>query len=207
MSTLQAGAQCAIMGKELKQGEAFWGMDLPEHLKKDYEGKEGCRLIEQEEMLKTIDFHPPFLRVEKMMISDTAHHSVANSKSLGMGHITTKDTHGHYNDTIYLAMCGWLMASSASVHLAFLFPTTAPQVVEANKVRPILKGNAKNIVWKPSVKGTPFFVETTVLKKKMQLLVVMTKITFGNILYGTIEELKLVLTDKKSIWAAKEVPG
>jgi len=45
-----------------------------------------------------------------------------------------------------------------------------------------------------------------VLKKKLQLVIVITKITFGNILYGTIEELKLILTDKKSIWAAKEVP-
>jgi len=140
MSILQGLEKNQAMEKIIKQREKFWGMDLPEHLAKYREGQEGDRMIEQEEMLKTIDFHPPFLRVEKMMIFDTPHHSFCHSKSLGMGRITTKDTYGHYNDTIYLAMCGWLMASSASIHLAFLFPTTAPQVIEANKVRPILEG-------------------------------------------------------------------
>src|SRR3989339_2170756 len=190
----------------IQQLEDFFSIKLPEHLANEYEKRQIYLNVNQQQMMQTIDFTPPFLRIDKMAIFDTIKDSWLQSKSLGMGVITTKDTSGHYNDTIFLAMCGWLMASSASVHLGFLFPLKTPQVIEANKVRPILKGSNSSIVWKPSAKGTPFWVETVVLKKKLQLVAVVTRITFGNILYGTIEELKLILTDKKSIWSAKEIP-
>ena len=125
-----------------------------------------------------------------------------------MGFVSTKDTAGHYNETLFLAMCGYLMASSASVHLAMLFPSTAPQVIEANGVKPLTFSDAKeNQLWKPSKQGTPFFVESRILKKKMQLVVMETKVSFGTIMFGTINELKLVLTPKESIRSTKEIPS
>lgn len=188
----------------INQIEEFVGLSLPQHIKNECKDKQVAKKFSQQQMMEIIDFAPPFLRTDKMILFDGKKNSYCHSSSLGSGMITLRDTAGHYNDTIYLAMCGWLMASTASVHLAILFPTTAPQVIKADGVKPLL-GFENDGIWKPSVKGAPFWVESEIIRKKMQLVVVKTKITFGNILYGTIEELRLVLTKKNSIWSAKEV--
>lgn len=107
--------------------------------------------LDQEEIMKQIDFTPPFLRIDKMIIFDVNKNSILDSTSLAMGKITLQDTVGHYNDTIFLAMCGLLMSSSAPIHLAVLFPSTAPEVVEANGVKAEEKG-----IWKPADEGTIF---------------------------------------------------
>lgn len=62
-------------------------------------------------------------------------------------------------------------------------------------------------MWKPAPSGTAFFVDSVILKKKLQLVIMKTTIAFDNIIYGVIEELKLMLTPKESIWSAKPVPS
>ena len=158
---------------------------------------------DQKDIIKQIDFHPPFLRTEKIAIFKN-NSGIVNYRSLGMGTIFPKDTNGHYNSTIYLAMCGWLMASTSSVHLAYNYPNTAPQVVEADKVKPLKSLEGENIL-KPRLIGTTFWVETVIRKTKMKFVLATARIGFGNILYGTIEDLKFIITPKESIWAAKEV--
>jgi len=186
--------------------ENFFGFPLPDHLKETCQDNYLTEKFDQKQIMKVIDFVPPFLKIQKMVVLSTDRQNILQAKSLGIGVVTPKDTTGHYNQTIYLAMCGWLMASSASVFLAILFPTTAPQVVEANGVKPFpLSGEMKGL-WKPASPGTTFFVESTIIKKKLQLIVMKTTITFDNIHFGVIEELKLVLTPKDSIWSAKPFP-
>lgn len=186
--------------------ENFFGFTLPDHLKETCKDNYVSEKFDQKQILKVIDFVPPFLKIQKMVVLSTDRRDILQAKSLGIGVVTPKDTTGHYNQTIYLAMCGWLMASSASVFLAILFPTTAPQVVEANGVKPLpLSGEMKGL-WKPASPGTTFFVESTIIKKKLQLVIMKTTITFDNIHFGIIEELKLVLTPKDSIWSARPFP-
>jgi len=184
--------------------EEFLNTSLPDHIVENYKRKHIFDKVNQRQMMKCIDFEPPFLIINKMIVFGGEPGSVVQSKSLAVGVITPENTVGHYNNTIFLAMCGWLMASSASVHLAVLFPETAPQVIEANGVKPLLTGG--DVLWKPSAKGTPFFAETTILKKKLQLVIAETKISFSDIQFGMIKELKLILTQKESIWEAKELP-
>ncbi len=186
--------------------ENFFGFALPDHLREACKDNYVFEKFDQKKIMEVIDFVPPFLKLKKMVVLSTDRQDILQAKSLGIGVITPKDTAGHYNETIYLAMCGWLMASAASVFLAILFPTTAPQVVEANGVKPLpLSGEMKGL-WKPASSGTTFFVESTIIKKRFQLVIMKTVITFDNIHFGIIEELKLVLTPKNSIWSARPFP-
>lgn len=185
--------------------EEFFGIPIPVDIKKKNTFEKIYRKLNQKQIMELIDFTPPFLRIDKMIISDVSKDSVLGSTSLGMGVITPQDTTGHYNESIFLAMCGWLMASSASIHIAALFPTKAPQVIEASGVKPLITPENSGI-WKPSTNGTTFFVETTIVKKKLQLVVVRTTITFGKILFGTIELLKLILTEKSTLQLIREIP-
>lgn len=190
----------------LRHIENFFGFTLPEHIKETCKDNYVFERFDQKQIMGVIDFAPPFLKIQKIIVLSTDRRSILQTKSLSMGMVTPKDTTGHYNETIFLAMCGWLMASAASVFLAMLFPTTAPQVIEANGVKPLpLLEEAKGL-WKPAPSGTTFFVESTVIKKRLQLVVMKTTISFDNVLYGVIEELKLVLTSKGSIWSARPFP-
>lgn len=191
----------------LRQIEIFFGLDLPDHIKESCKDNYVFERFDQKQIMGVIDFAPPFLKIQKIAVLSIDRRSILQTKSLGMGIVTPQDTAGHYNETIFLAMCGWLMASAASVFLAILFPTTAPQVIEANGVRPFpLLEEAKEL-WKPASSGTTFFVESTIIKKRLQLIIMKTTISFDNILYGVIEELRLVLTPKGSIWSARPLPS
>lgn len=186
--------------------EKFFGFALPEHIKVTCKNNYVFERFDQKQIMGVIDFAPPFLKIQKMAVLSRDRRSILQTKSLGFGIVTPQDTAGHYNETIFLAMCGRLMASAASVFLAILFPTTAPQVVEANGVRPLpLLEEAKGL-WKPAPSGTTFFVESTIIKKKLQVVIMRTTISFDDILYGVIEELTLALTPKGSIWSARPFP-
>ncbi len=94
------------------------------------------------------------------------------------------------------------MGSVTSIYLAILFPSTAPQVIEVDSIRP----SKDKTLWKPSTMGSRFFIETHILKKKMQMIIVNVRITFGEIFMGEVERLKLFLAPKDSIWRTKELP-
>ncbi|MBI1976919.1 MAG: response regulator [Candidatus Omnitrophica bacterium] len=197
----------ALVEISVRETEQYLDLPLPEPIRENLKNDYLLEKMDQRQIMEAIDFTPPFLKVEKILLLGRDHRDLPNVKGLAMGFVSTKDTAGHYNETLFLAMCGYLMASSASVHLAILFPSTAPQVIEANGVKPLVFSDAKeNQLWKPSQTGTPFFVESRILKKKMQLVVMETKVSFGRVMFGIIQELKLVLTPKESIWSAKEIP-
>lgn len=179
----------------------FLGIPLTHHLKERYQDNYILAKFEQQQISEIIDFSPPFLKIDKVAVLGFNRSDFLQTKALGTGLITPKDTAGHYNDTIFLAFCGRLMASLASIHLAILFPETAPQVIEANGVR-----SEDRRVWKPSPQGTRFLVETNIVKRKLQLIVTSVKLSFDGIPYGVVDELKLFLTPKESIWEAKELP-
>lgn len=190
----------------LNETQIFLGTKLPNHIRNMLGEEKILKKIMQKEIMKTIDFTPPFLRIEKIIVFGDEN-NIIGSHSIGMGMLTQKDTAGHYNKTIYLAMCGWLMASAASVHISILYPETAPQVVKADGVMPLQLPTDKKGLWQPSSDGTVFFVETKVKNKKLQLVIAETKISFANVLYGTIRDLKLMLTPKQSILTAKTLPS
>ncbi len=184
----------------VEQIEDFFGLTMPRHIKKNYEGKQIYKKLNHKQIMEVIDFASPFLRIEKMIVFDDNKDSMLQNSGLGMGIVTSKDTSGHYNETLFLAMCGWLMSVAVSVHLAVLFPSTAPEVIEANVIRPVEKG-----LWKPGKKGTIFWVETSVIKKEPGLITVGTRISFDELLYGIVEESKSVLIQKELIWQKRRL--
>lgn len=186
----------------LQDAEDFFGYPLPQVIKENCRGYSVFEMFDQKQIMQVIDFEPPFLMIDKMAILGSDRQDILNIKSVGMGILTTDDTKGHYNDTIFLAKCGQLMGESASVYLAMLFAPIAPQVVEVDSIRP----SDDKTLWKPSAKGSQFFIETQIIKKKLHVVIVNVKITFGEIFMGEVEKLKLVLTPKESIWGAKELP-
>lgn len=187
--------------------ENFLGMPLPQHVKDGLKSTSILAELDQQQIMKIIDFAPPFLKIQKMVITTSREsRTILQTKSLGIGLLTQVDTAGHYNETIFLALCGQLMASAASIHLAALFPESAPQVIEANGVKPIIVSQKDIRVLKPAKEGTPFFVESNLVRKKMQLVVTTSKISFCDVQYGIIEELKLILTPKSSMHSAVEIP-
>ncbi|MDP3042319.1 MAG: PilZ domain-containing protein [Candidatus Omnitrophota bacterium] len=171
--------------------ERFFGVTSPEHIKKSYVNQQISKRLNQQEIMKIVDFTPPFLKIDKIMIFNADKNQIDQTFSLGMGIVTSGDTSGHYNETIFLAMCGWLMASAVSIHLAVLFPSTAPEVIEAKGIKPIEKE-----MWKPPANGAIFWVETRVIKKTGQLVMLKTKISFDEIPYGVAEESKAILLQK-----------
>ncbi|MEW6170891.1 MAG: hypothetical protein AB1472_04980, partial [Candidatus Omnitrophota bacterium] len=175
-----------------KEVEEFFGVTLPEHIKKNYENQQISKRLNQQEIMKIIDFTPPFLKINKIIIFNVDKNQINQTFGLGMGVITSKDTSGHYNETIFLALCGWLMASAVSIHLAVLFPSAAPEVIEAKGVRPIEKD-----IWKPPAKGTIFWVETHVIEKRGQSVMMKTRISFDKIPYGVADESKSILIHKQ----------
>lgn len=187
--------------------ESFFGVPLPEHVKNNCMDDWISKKLNQEEIMEFVDFEPPFLKIDKFILLDTEKNgSTTQDKGLSTGIVTLKDTKGHYNDTMFLALCGWLMASTASVHLAVLAPKTVPQVIEANGVRPLLSLNHKKHVWKPAPEGTRFFIETHILKQKLKLAIVTTTVTFSNVLFGVVDELKLIIDSRESIFNAIPFP-
>ncbi len=186
-----------------KQIEDYFGAPIPAYIKEKFRENYIFEKFDQKQIMKVIEFKPPFLKIEKMVVLGFDKQDFLTTRGVGTGILTLNDTKGHYNDTIFLAQCGWLMGSAASIYLAILYPSTAPQVVEVDCIRP----SKNRILWKPSPDGSRFFVETRVLKKKLQVVIVNVRITFGDILMGEVERLKLVLTPKDSIWGAKELGG
>jgi len=184
----------------IEESEDFFAGALPEEIKQSYISKRIYKKLNKQDIAKIIDFTAPFLKINRMVIFNADKDSMLQSSSLAVGTITPKDMAGHYNDTIFLAKCGWLMSSAASVHLAALFPGTAPDVIEAKGVKPIEKE-----VWKPADNGSTFWLEISIIKKKFSVVIVKAKIYFGNMPYGMVEELKLLLIPRQLIWQAPEL--
>lgn len=186
----------------LRHVEDFFSLKIPCCFTEDIQGREFFGQLTQKQIMSIIDFSPPFLKIDKMAVFKKNGEDIISSFSLSTGKVSRDDTAGHYNDTIFLAMCGWIMGSSASVHIAALFPDTSPQVVEVDCIRP----TKNRELWIPSERGSSFFVSAEVIKKRMQVILVNVKIFFGDIFMGEVERLKLILTPKDSIWDAKNLP-
>lgn len=194
------------MEPSLKQAQAFLGCKLPEELSKKHSSSKIYKMLDQKEIQKYIDFNPPFLKADKIIVFYDENGSLEESSSIAVGKITLKQTEGHYNSTIYLALGGFLMASLASVHIGILFPDTAPQAFEGNKVC-LMPGEILNKgILKPSKSGTTFYVHTTLIKKKLKLQIADVSMYVGRIPYGMVESLKVILTEKNSIYSAIEIP-
>ncbi len=184
------------------EAEKFLGIRLPDNLREKYQCEIVSRALNQKEMMAAVDLKPPFLRTEKMVIFGN---KFEESKSIGIGRIYLEDTDGHYNKTIYLALAGRLMPSTALIHLGAFFPNTNPQAFEGKSIR--MDSEAyNNGLLQPGKNGSTFYVETIVRKKKINLVIVDTYIMFGSAKFGLIEELKFILTKKDSILSAVEVP-
>ncbi len=187
--------------------EVFFGVPLPDYIKDEIRGRHILAELNQSQIMKILSLSPPFLKIQKIIVTSDDSQGILQSKSLGMGMITQADTKGHYNELISLALCGQLMASTAAIHLAALFPKSAPQAIEVNGIKPHLSALKEGGLWKPSMQGTTFFAEASIVKKKMQLVWITTKISFGKIPYGIIEELKFVLIPEKALNSAAEIPS
>ena len=83
------------------------------------------------------------------------------------------------------------MASAVSVHLAALFPGTAPEVVEAENITPVEKS-----IWKPVKGGSYFWVETVILEECLEKVIVRTRLFFGGGFYGVVEKARVVFRKK-----------
>lgn len=184
----------------IEQTEEFFNRALPDYVKKNWVDKQIYKRLNQQDIMDAVDFTPPFLKIGKAVIFDVSKDSILQSTSLAMGTILPKDVMGHYNNTVFLAMCGLLMSSAASVHLAVLFPASAPEVIQAKGVRPI-----ERKIWKPDDRGSTFWLETSIIKKKLHVVVMKTKISFDPMPYGMVDELKLFLIPRQLIWQAPQL--
>lgn len=187
----------------LRYLEVFLGVPLPNHVREHF--KDPCLFVElnQQQIMEVIGLTPPFLKIQKLIIAGTDRQDLLQSRSLGMGVVSQTDTEGHYNRLISLALCGQLMASTAAIHLAALFPNTAPQALEVNGITPL--GPSGKKLWKPSVQGTHFFAEASFIRKKMHVVYMTSKISFGNLEYGMIKELKFALLPEEILSSAIEI--
>jgi hypothetical protein len=185
--------------------EAFFDLRLPDHVRQSFQGQRIFTELNQQQIMETIGLSPPFLKIQKIIIAGSDSANILRSRSLGMGIVTQADTEGHYNKLLSLALCGQLMASTAAIHLAALFPTSAPQAIEVNGIQPL--GPSAKDLWKPSVQGTPFFAEASIIRKKMQLVSMTSTISFGAVQYGMIDTIKFVLLRGTSLSTALEIPA
>ncbi len=184
--------------------ESFIGCRLPEMIKSRYINDWVHKTYNQEEICQVIDFKPPFLKIDKVITFDSYEKgNFVTKKSLSVGRLYIEDVDGHFNNTIFLAKCGQLMGQAASILIGALNPGTAPQVVEVDRIQPIL---SDEYLWQPRKEGSIFFVESEVRRRRLHISIVNVLVSFGDILMGKVEGLKLILTPKESIWTAKELP-
>jgi len=200
---LRSNSKAGNLSQEvLSEIQNFLGLPLPVHIQEGLTGHSIIKKADQNMIMDTIDFTPPFLRTEKIMIFGNKDDFI-NSRSLGIGRLTLQDTEGHYNNSVFLAFCGRLMGQSASSHLALLYPNTSPQVVKVDHIEPI---TSTDTIWKPNKNGSMFFVETDLLKKRLQVTKVNSRISFGGLVFGIADDATIVLSPKDSINSAKELP-
>ncbi len=162
----------------------------------------GFDKYDMDQIQKIIPFKPPFLRIEKIATFNFGNNDKKYTESVGMGIVTKEDTKGHYNDSIYLAMCGKLMGQTASIHSAILFRDYLPQVVEVNMIKPARDSK----LWKPIEDGNYFFINSKIIRKKLNVVIVNVKIFFGDIFVGEVEGLKIALLSKHILDDLKELP-
>ena len=186
------------MNNNINKIEEALGCKIPVELAGKYSDKGIFVHLSGSEIEKTVDFYKPFLRTEQMVIFGD---DIVGSSSIGVGNVFPEDMEGHFNKTIYLAFAGRLMPSTATIHIAYFFPKTAPQAVEGKSIR-MDKDAFNGGLIQPKKGGSKFYVETIVTKKKMNLVLVETHIMFGQAKFGLIENLKFILTDKDSIYQA-----
>lgn len=184
--------------------QGFLNVKLPGHISEEIKTRSIFRQVDQKQIMEAIDFRPPFLRIEKMVILGTDDNSVLKSKAISIGTMTQEDTEGHYNNTVFLAYCGRLMGQAASAHIGLLFPNTAPQVVKVDRIRPIKSQDTS--IWKPNREGSIFLIESVIIKSKLQVSVVDSRFSFGDLVFGIANNATIVATPKESIYKAKELP-
>ena len=182
----------------LLQAEEFLGTRLPAFIRERNADRQDFHSLDEAAMMKLVAFEPPFLKTEKMVIFGD---ELIGSTSIGIGKVYPEDTKGHYNSTIYLALAGRLMPSTATIHLAYFFPETSPQAIEGKSIR-IDREATNGGLLEPDREGTTFYVETRVHKKKVNLIECDTLIMFGEARFGLIEKLRFMLTKKDSIFNA-----
>jgi hypothetical protein len=175
---------------------------LPSELVEKYKDYSSYVHLSRSQIEKLVEFHNPFLRTDNMVIFGD---EIVGSASIGVGTAYPEDMEGHFNKTVYLAFAGRLMPSTSTIHLAYFFPKTAPQAVQGESIR-MAKDAFNNGLIQVKKEGTVFYVETVVKKKKMNLVLVETNISFGQAKFGLIENLRFVLTDKESIYQAIVAP-
>ena len=186
----------------LEDIDFFLGCKLPKVLEEKYKDSTVIAKLNISDIEHIVEFHRPFLKTDKLIIFGD---NFGNSSSIGIGYVYPEDVSGHYNNTIYLALAGKLMPSTATIHLAYFFPQSSPQAVEGNSIR--MDKNAFNGgLIQPKKDGSIFFVETIIIKKKLNLILVRTNIMFGSAYFGLIEDLRFVLTEKDSIKRAVSIP-
>lgn len=188
--------------KSLEKIETSLGCKLPDNLIKKYGSATIKASLNRGQIESIVDFHEPFLRTDHMLIFGD---DIVGSSSIGVGRIYPEDMVGHFNTTVYLAFAGRLMPSTATIHLAYFFPETAPQAVEGESIR-MAKDAFNGGLIQPKKEGTIFYVETIVKKKKLNLVLVETNIMFGKASFGLIENLRFLLTEKNSIYKAVVAP-
>ncbi len=174
--------------------EDFLCCRVPDLLRNRYKDRKIFCKLNFEDIQKTVNFTPPFLRTQRLIIFGE---TFLDSSSIGVGTVWPEDMEGHYNNTIYLAFAGRLMPSTATIHLAHFFPNSSPQAVEGQSIR-LDKEALNGGLLQPGKKGSTFYVETKVTKKKLNLVFVETNIMFGQAKFGLIENLKFILTVRHS---------
>jgi len=189
----------------LEHLESFFGLPLPVQIRNDYREMRILTELDQQRITQVIDYSPPFLKVEKIIIAGDRTGDPCHSRSLATGRIGQDETAGHYNNSIFLALCGQLMASSTSIHLAALFPKTAPQVIEASGVKPVDLSSATKLL-RPAKQGSVFFIDSQIIRRKLRLVSATTNIYFGDIHYGVIEDLKFLLAPASVLRSIAELP-
>ena len=175
---------------------------IPVEIANKYGERDKLTHLNIKDIQNLLHFSPPFLRTENMVIFGD---NIIGSSSIGTGTVYPEDMDGHYNNTVYLAFAGRLMPSTATIHLAHFFPDTSPQAVEGEKIK-MDKDAFNGGLIQPKKGGSKFYVETTVTKKKMSLVLVETVIMFGKARFGMIQNLRFVLTEKDSIFKAVTIP-
>ncbi|MEW6170353.1 MAG: hypothetical protein AB1472_02170, partial [Candidatus Omnitrophota bacterium] len=126
----------SILSERNKQQiKDFFKITLPSDIEKDSTGNYLFERFDQKKIMEIIDFTPPFLKIQKIAVLGSNREDIYSIKGIATGILTFEDTNGHYNNAIHLAQCGQLMASAASIYLAILFPSTAPQVVKVDQIK------------------------------------------------------------------------
>ena len=158
-----------------------------------FKDSEILKTSQQEELIKVIDFTPPFLKIDRYITFNVKADSKILSKGLGGGLMTIEDIEGHNDADMFLAFCGKLLGQGMCIHVGMIYPEDCAKEIKVVNLHP---SAIRDFLWNVDERECPFFVETTMDYQGKDHIIMRGKICSEYLNLAYIDNFKIEIRDR-----------